>query len=222
MVTSHQDIKMNNEPELILDEIRQLISKNKNILISIEPERKKLQEEHNRIWNLLRAESKKPSSSSNRRKELKDKYFIISKKLNDPKYRIIHDEINNRNQKILELKKRFESQKAFKEGYESRGRKKEFGDLQIYLKKFVKFINNQPKTKNINQGGRPRGQTRRTIDRYKKVFHQYEILNKKYSSKTKAELYELLATRDYDGKTYTRKTIRNIIEDKKYNLIPSQ
>ena len=71
-------------------------------------------------------------------------------------------------------------------------------------------------------GGRPKGKTKRTIERYKKVFHQFEILNKKYSSKTKAELYELLATRDYDGKSYKRNTIRNIIEDKKYKLIPSR
>jgi hypothetical protein len=70
--------------------------------------------------------------------------------------------------------------------------------------------------------GRPKGFTKRTIDRYKKIYHQFEILNKKYSSKTKAELYDLLATKDYDGKTYSRKTIKNIIEDKKYNLIPSQ
>ena len=72
------------------------------------------------------------------------------------------------------------------------------------------------------KGGRPKGVTKKSIDRYKKVFHQFEILKKKYSSKTKAELYELLATRDYNGITYSRKTIRNIIEDKKYNLIPSR
>jgi hypothetical protein len=77
--------------------------------------------------------------------------------------------------------------------------------------------------KTIKEGvGRPKGITKRTVDRYKKVFHQFEILKKKYSSKTKAELYELLATMDYDGKTYSRQTIRNIIEDKKYNLIPSR
>jgi hypothetical protein len=64
--------------------------------------------------------------------------------------------------------------------------------------------------------------TKRTINRYKKVFHEFEKLKIKYLSKTKAELYELLATQDYDGKTYSRNTIRNIIEDKKYNLIPSR
>ena len=73
----------------------------------------------------------------------------------------------------------------------------------------------------MSDGGRPKGRTKRTISRYKKVFHKFEILKEKYSSKTKAELYELLASRDYDGKSYKRKTIKNIIEDKKYNLIPS-
>ena len=70
--------------------------------------------------------------------------------------------------------------------------------------------------------GRPKGLTKRTINRYIKVYHQFELLKRKYPSKTKAELYEFLATKDYDGKTYSRKTIRNIIEDKKYNLIPSR
>ena len=70
--------------------------------------------------------------------------------------------------------------------------------------------------------GRPRGSTKRTIDRYKKVFHQYTILKKKYSSHKKTELYELLASKDYDSKIYSRRMIRNIIEDKKYNLKPSR
>ena len=47
------------------------------------------------------------------------------------------------------------------------------------------------------------------------------FLHQKYANRKKSELYELLATRDYDGKTYSRKTIRNIVEDKKYNLIPT-
>ena len=70
--------------------------------------------------------------------------------------------------------------------------------------------------------GRPSGHTKRTIDRYKKVFHQYTILKKKYPYKKKTEIYELLASKDYDSKTYSRRTIRNIIEDKKYNLKPSR
>ena len=83
----------------------------------------------------------------------------------------------------------------------------------IRIKQFVEKYGALPQSN--KQQGRPKGRTKRTIDRYKKVFHQFEILKKKYSSKTKAELYELLATKDYDGKTYSRKTIRNIIEDKK-------
>ena len=101
----------------------------------------------------------------------------------------------------------------------------EFEDIQAFSKEVeegIKLYSNPSEKKNVGLGGRPKGRTKRTIDRYKKVYHQFEILKKKYSSKTKAELYELLATRDYDGKTYSRKTIKNIIEDKKYNLIPSQ
>ena len=88
------------------------------------------------------------------------------------------------------------------------------------IKQFVEKYGALPQ--NDKKQGRPKGRTKRTIDRYKKVFHQFEISKKKYSSKAKAELYELLATVDYDEITYTRKTIRNIIEDKKYNLIPSR
>ena len=88
------------------------------------------------------------------------------------------------------------------------------------IKHFVEKYGALPQSN--KQQGRPKGVTKRTISRYKKVFHQFEILKEKYSSKTKAQLYELLATRDYDGKPYKRKTIRNIIEDKKYNLIPSR
>ena len=70
--------------------------------------------------------------------------------------------------------------------------------------------------------GRPQGLTKRTIDRYKKVFHYFTSLKKKYPSYKKIELYELLASRDFDSKTFTRNTIRNIIEDKKYNLKPDR
>ena len=101
----------------------------------------------------------------------------------------------------------------------------EYKDIQTFLndlEKGVKPDTTSTRTRNTNLGGRPIGATKRTIERYKKVFHQFVLLKKKYSSKTKAELYELLASQDYDGKTYTRKTIRNIIEDKKYNLVPSR
>ena len=111
--TLHQDIKMKNERELILDEIRELISKNKKILKSIEPERKKIREELDKISSLIRAEIGKHSSSPNKRKELMDKYFVTVKKLNDSKYNIIFDEINNRYNKVIELKKKYENQKAY-------------------------------------------------------------------------------------------------------------
>jgi hypothetical protein len=70
--------------------------------------------------------------------------------------------------------------------------------------------------------GRPKGLTKRTIDRYKKVYRQFTIFQKKYTANKKSELYELCSTIDYDGATYSRKTIRNIIEDKRYNLKPSR
>ena len=93
----------------------------------------------------------------------------------------------------------------------------EDGNLNIDINAAKKAYNKQNKgTVQI------KGFKKRTIDRYKKVYHQFEILKKKYSSKTKTEIYELLATKDYDGKTYSRNTIRNIIEDKKYNLNPSR
>ena len=141
----HQNIKMNSEPKLILDEIRQLISKNKKILKSIEPERKRLQEEQDRISSLLRTEIEKPSSSSNRRIELKDKYFIISKKLNDLKYKIIHDEINNRHMKIIELKKKYENQKAYDKGFLSGTIDEELKELKNQTEAIISKKKNKDK-----------------------------------------------------------------------------
>ena len=137
---------MNSESKLILDEIRQLISKSKKILMSIEPERKRLQEEQDRISNLLRAEIEKPSSSSNRKKELTYKYFIISKKLNDSKYKIIHDEINNRHMKIIELKKKYENQKAYDEGFLSGAMDEELKELKNQTEAIISKKKNKDKT----------------------------------------------------------------------------
>ena len=136
---------MNSESKLILDEIRQLISKNKKILKSIEPERKRLQEEQDRISSLLRAEIEKPSSSSNRKKELTDKYFIISKKLNDSKYKIIHDEINNRHMKIIELKKKYENQKAYEEGFFDGAMDEELKELKNQTEAIISKKKNKDK-----------------------------------------------------------------------------
>ena len=92
----------------------------------------------------------------------------------------------------------------------------EDGNLNIDINAAKKVYNKQDKgTVQI------KGLKKRTIDRYKKVYHEFEKLKGKYPSRKKIELYELVATKDYDGKTYSRNTIRNIIEDKKYNLIPS-
>ena len=77
------------------------------------------------------------------------------------------------------------------------------------------------KKKVVGRGGRPKGMTKRTIDRYKKVYRQFTVLQKKYTAKKKSELYELCSIKEYDGKSYSRNTIRNIIEDKKYNLKPT-
>ncbi len=101
----------------------------------------------------------------------------------------------------------------------------EYEDIQTFLndlEKGVKPHATSTRTRNTNLGGRPKGATKRTIKRYEKVFHQFLILQKKFPSKTKTELYEISATKDYDGKTYSRKTIRNIIENKMYNLIPAR
>ena len=143
--TLHQNIKMNSESKLILDEIRKLISKNKKILKSIEPERKKLQEEQDRISSLLRTEIEKPSSSTNRIIELKDKYFIISKKLNDLKYKIIHDEINNRHMKIIELKKKYENQKAYDKGFLSGTIDEELKELKNQTEAIISKKKNKDK-----------------------------------------------------------------------------
>jgi len=68
--------------------------------------------------------------------------------------------------------------------------------------------------------GRPSGITKRTINRYKAVFKEFNKY--KRTSLTKMEKYERLALLDYDSQTYTRRTIKNIIENKWYNLKPSR
>ena len=141
----HQNIKMNSESKLILDEIRKLISKNKKILKSIEPERKKLQEEYDKISNLIGAEIGKHSSSPNRRKELMDKYFVAFKKLNDSKYNIIFDEINNRYNKVIELKKKYENQKAYEEGFFDGAMDEELKELKNQTEAIISKKKNKDK-----------------------------------------------------------------------------
>ena len=90
------------------------------------------------------------------------------------------------------------------------------------LEEGKKLFEKLTKKKLVGRGGRPKGMTKRTIDRYKKVYRRFTVLQKKYTAKKKSELYELCSTKEYDGKSYARNTIRNIIEDKKYNLKPTR
>ena len=69
---------MNSESKLILDEIRQLNSKNKKILKSIEPEEEDFKKSKTEYQVYLELKLKNPSPH-NRKKEITDKYFIISK-----------------------------------------------------------------------------------------------------------------------------------------------
>ena len=136
---------MNSESKLILDEIRQLISKNRKILKSIEPERKKIREELDKISSLIRAEIGKHSSSPNKRKELMDKYFVTVKKLNDSKYNIIFDEINNRYNKVIELKKKYENQKAYEEGFFAGAMDEELKELKNQTEAIISKKKNKDK-----------------------------------------------------------------------------
>jgi len=96
-----------------------------------------------------------------------------------------------------------------------------FHEKGIDLDSQSSFITNDNKVEK-NVGGRPKGLTKRTRNRYIKVYHQYTILKKKFPAEKKTDIYDLCSTKDYDGTTYSRKTIRNIIEEKKYNLKPSR
>ena len=69
--------------------------------------------------------------------------------------------------------------------------------------------------------GRKKGFAKRTIKRYIKVFHKYTIVSKEYPGYKKSEKYELISTQTYDGKMYRPRTIKNIIEEKKYLLKPA-
>ena len=98
----------------------------------------------------------------------------------------------------------------------------EDGERYINLEEDKKLYKRLTDKKSKSLGGRPKGFTKRTINRYKKVYHQFVTLKTKYPNWKKSELYELVSTQDYDGTTYSRKTIRNIIEEKRYNLKPSR
>ena len=67
--TLHQNIKMNSESKLILDEIRQLNSKNKKILKSIEPERKDFKKSKTEYQVYLELKLKNPSPHTTEKKK---------------------------------------------------------------------------------------------------------------------------------------------------------
>ena len=68
--------------------------------------------------------------------------------------------------------------------------------------------------------GRPSGVTKRTVNRYKTVFEEFNKYRR--TSLKKMEKYEKISLLNYDSQTYSRRTIKNIIENKWYNLKPSR
>jgi hypothetical protein len=72
--------------------------------------------------------------------------------------------------------------------------------------------------KNKSMNTKPKGSSKRTIDRYKKVklaFDRYDG-----SGKTKRQKCESLAAKKFDGKYFTYLTILDIIDKKKYLITP--
>ena len=98
----------------------------------------------------------------------------------------------------------------------------EDGERYLNLEEGKKLYKKVTEKKSKSLGGRPKGFTKRTINRYKKVYHQFVTLKTKYPNWKKSELYDLAATQIYDGKKYAPDTIRHIIDEKKYNLKPSR
>ena len=61
---------------------------------------------------------------------------------------------------------------------------------------------------------KPKGKNERTQKRHRLVFTTYDRLSG--TGKTRKEKYQQLSTRKFDGKSYTWKYIKDIIEKKKY------
>ena len=74
-----------------------------------------------------------------------DKYFVTFKKLNDSKYNIIFDEINNRYNNIIELKIKFENQKAYDEGFFSGAIDEELKELKNQTEAIISKKKNKDK-----------------------------------------------------------------------------
>ena len=105
------------DSKLLLEEIRSLLEKNKEIISSLDKEMKANETELDRINKLLMEELNKAPTNSNKVKKLKDEYFKVSRKLDDNKLKIIDTEIAERNQKIYELKQQYHNQISYEKGF---------------------------------------------------------------------------------------------------------
>ena len=101
----------------LLEEIRSLLERNKEIISSLDKERKADEIELDRINKLLMEELKKAPTNPNKVKKLKDEYFKVSRKLDDNKLKIINTEIAERNQKIYDLKQQYHNQISYEKGF---------------------------------------------------------------------------------------------------------
>ena len=105
------------DSKLLLEEIRSLLEKNKEIISSLDKEMKANETELDRLNKLLMEELNKAPTNSNKVKKLKDEYFKVSRKLDDYKLKIIDTEIAERNQKIYELKQQYHNQISYEKGF---------------------------------------------------------------------------------------------------------
>ena len=105
------------DPKSLIDEIRSLLERNKEIISSLDKEMKANEIGLDRIKRLYMEELKKSSSNPNKIKKLKDEYFKVSRKLDDNKLKIIDTEIAERNQKIYELKQQYHNQISYEKGF---------------------------------------------------------------------------------------------------------
>ena len=115
----------------LLEEIRSLLEKNKEIISSLDKEMKANEIELDRIKNLYMEELKKSSSNPNKIKKLKDEYFKVSRKLDDNKLKIIDTEIAERNQKVYELKQQYHNQISYEKGFKDGLIDEEIKELKI-------------------------------------------------------------------------------------------
>tara|TARA_B100000886_G_C20368988_1_gene468650 strand:+ start:731 stop:1156 length:426 start_codon:yes stop_codon:yes gene_type:complete len=108
---------MDMDSKSLLEEIRSLLERNKEIISSLDKEMKADEIELDRIKKLYMEELKKSSFNPNKREKLKNEYFKVSRKLNNNKLKIIDTEIAVRNQKIYELKQQYYNQISYEKGF---------------------------------------------------------------------------------------------------------